>query len=66
MAPDTKAALQKLAEYGGIALTTFPFWTGSLATGIADAIANGWAVSSGGSYRMTFAGEAALYAAETA
>ena len=66
MAPDTKAALQKLGDYGGVALTTFPFWTGALATGIADAIANGWAVSSDGFYRMTMAGEAALYAALTA
>lgn len=66
MAPETQAALQKLGEYGGVVPTTFPFWTGDLATGIADAIVNSWAVSSSGSYRITFAGEAALYAALTA
>lgn len=60
MTPQALAFLTLLGEMGGVALNSFAIW-GDHAAGIATSLSEGWMVNTGGFYRMTFAGEAALY-----
>ena len=65
MTPQALAFLQLLAGYGGVALNSFPMWADH-AAGIATSLSEGWIVDAAGHYRMTMAGEDALYAGLTA
>lgn len=65
MTPGALIFLTALGEFGGVALNSFSLW-GAMAAGIATSTGAGWAVDTAGAYRMTQAGEAALYAELTA
>lgn len=60
MTPEALVTLTLLGKYGGVAPNDFAIWSDQ-ATGLAACILAGWIVDTGGGYRMTFAGEAALY-----
>jgi len=65
MTPEALAFLTVLGEFGGVASNALAMWDG-MASGILTCVSEGWVVSADGSYRMTQAGETALYAGLTA